>query len=423
MITKEILKSVIYTQQEEQQLISHEVIRTQLATVDDYVALPHAVIICGLRRSGKSTFMRQVQQKHYPQGIYTLTFEDERLLGFTADDFSLLHEVFIELQGEKKEFAFDEIQNVENWEVFVRRMINQGYKFYITGSNAAMLSQELGTRLTGRNITLELFPYSFVEYLQFKQMAINEKTFFLTNEKAKIKTQFNQFVIHGGMPEYLQYDNVELLTRNYEDILFRDIIARHKIKDIPAFRRLSLYLFNNFATRITYNSLKSILGIANTTTISNYVYYLESSYLIFTLNQFSYSLKQQNLLPKKIYVIDNGMAHSIALQFSENKGRYLENCVFLELKRRYQEIYYYQTAEQFEVDFVVFEKGKAKKLIQVCYQLEQETTKTRELRALLSAMDELGITEGMILTDDQTDILTVDNKKISIISVYQWLLT
>jgi predicted AAA+ superfamily ATPase len=263
-----------------------------------------------------------------------------------------------------------------------------------------------------------------LEYLVFKKQTYDPKMLLVTSKKIKLKQHFNLFLKQGGMPEYVLYEQAEVLTRNYEDILYRDIITRYKIKDIMAFRRLSLYLFNNFSTRITYNSLGPLVKIANTSTISNYIHYLENSYLIFTVKQFSYSVKQQLLLPKKIYVIDNGMAEVVSINFSENKGRYLENTVFLELKRRYKEIYYYQTQGNKEVDFVIFEKGKAKYLIQVCYHLNANAgkTKEREVAALVEAMKELKIHEALILTEDEREDIINDKNTIFVRPVYEWLL-
>jgi predicted AAA+ superfamily ATPase len=214
----------------------------------------------------------------------------------------------------------------------------------------------------------------------------------------------------------------DVLTRNYDEIIFRDIVARYNIKDIAAFRRLALYLFNNFSARITLNSLKPLVNVKSTTTLSNYVYYLENSYLIFTVKQFSYSMKQQNLLPKKLYVIDNAMAINVAMQFSKNEGRLLENIVFLELRRQFQEIYYYQTQEGFEVDFVVFEKGKASVLFQVCYNLSALKARERELRALVAAMDETKLKEAWIISYEEEETLTLEHKTIHIVPAYKWLL-
>jgi predicted AAA+ superfamily ATPase len=327
-----------------------------------------------------------------------------------------------QINGDRKVMCFDEIQNIDKWELFVRRMMDAGIKFYMTGSNASLLSQELATRLTGRNVQLELLPYSFLEFLQCKQYKVVPNDLKSTPKKALIKQQFNTFLSQGGMPEHLQYDMPDVLTRNYDEIIFRDIVARYNIKDIAAFRRLALYLFNNFSARITLNSLKPLVNVKSTTTLSNYVYYLENSYLIFTVKQFSYSMKQQNLLPKKLYVIDNAMAINVAMQFSKNEGRLLENIVFLELRRQFQEIYYYQTQEGFEVDFLVFEKGKASVLFQVCYNLSALKTRERELRALVAAMDETKLKEAWIISYEEEETLTLEHKTIHIVPAYKWLL-
>jgi len=419
---KQELITIIEQQHQRASTLIDGVIREKLQEIGAFVNIPHAVIISGIRRSGKSILLRQIEKKHYPEGVHYFTFEDERLTDFTVKDFNLLYEAFVELYGDKKVFFFDEIQVIPKWELFIRRMMDSGYKFFITGSNASMLSQELGTRLTGRHILIELLPYSFREYLIFKKYFYNRRSLLLTPQKARIKNHFNEFILHGGMPEYLAYDNQEMLTINYRNVLDRDIITRYQLKDGHALSRLSLYLFNHFATRITYSSLKSVVGITHTTTISNYVSYLENSYLIFILKQFSYKFKQQHLLPKKVYVIDNGMAYSIALKFSDNMGRYWENTVFLQIRRCYKEFYYYQTKSGKEVDFVIFEGGKPNLLIQVCYSLSEAKTKKREIDALLEAMDELKMKEAFILTDDRYEEMSIDKKEIVIKPVYEWLL-
>lgn len=290
-------------------------------------------------------------------------------MDFEVADFNSLYEVFLELYGERKVFFFDEIQNVPKWEVFVRRMQNKGCKFFITGSNASLFSKELGAKLTGRCVSIELYPFSFLEYLSFKNYKLQKNALSYTAERAGIKKHFSEYLKHGGMPEYLKYNDSTLLKRVYDDILYRDIVARYDIKQIKALRELGLYLLSNMGGLFSYNNLSKALGVGSMNTIKSYVDFLENSFLISLTSRFSYSLKQQFVANKKIYCIDNGLAESIAFQFSKNKGKFLENLAFLELKRRYPEIYYYKTANNLEVDFLIKSGKRDISLIQVANDL------------------------------------------------------
>src|SRR3989338_9659612 len=324
---KSLLKDIILEQEKDRRELDPGVPRTALKSALRHAALPHAVVVSGVRRCGKSTLLNQVIDDFYKNGVYYFNFEDERLIDFNVEDFNDLYEVFLELYGEKKVFFFDEIQNVFQWEVFVRRMQGKGCKFFITGSNASLLSKELGTKLSGRNVSIELFPFSFTEYLSFKGFQLSKNGLSLTTERAALKKHFAEYLKHGGMPEYLKYQDQTLLKRVYEDILYRDIVARYGIKQVKPLRELGLYLLSNVGGTFSYNNLKKVLGLGSINTIKSYADFLENSYLIFLVNRFSYSLKQQFVSLKKIYCIDNGLAEAAAFQFSRNKGKFLENLV------------------------------------------------------------------------------------------------
>jgi len=217
----ETLKEIVVEQQQSIQTANIGLERDGLAQVKRYFVLPQVVIIAGIRRAGKSTLLSQIMNALGKTGYY-FNFEDERLIGFTTEDFNRLYEVFVELYGEKKVFFFDEIQNVAGWERFVRRMHDRGFKFFITGSNASLLSKELGTKLTGRELTYTLYPFSFREYLSFHGHAFNKQDVFETKKRALLKKYFLEFLSQGGMPEYVQYQNPESLKEVYNNILYRD---------------------------------------------------------------------------------------------------------------------------------------------------------------------------------------------------------
>lgn len=418
------LKSIILEQNSLRDEPPPGIIREKLSPIESYLKIPHAVIISGIRRCGKSTLLTQIQENYFPEEIYFLSFEDERFVDFTTQDFNHLYEVFVEIYGERKIFFLDELQNIPSWELFVRRMQDQGFKFFITGSNASLLSKELGTRLTGRWVMIELFPFSFREYLDFNNIKFEPNDIFQTRKRGLLKRHFNRYLKEGGMPEYLKYQDISLLKRTYEDILYRDIIVRHDLRDVKALRELCLFLISNISSLISYNKIKGLLGLGSVNTVKNYIQYLEDAYLFFTVNQFSFSVKQQGIAPKKIYVIDNGIAEAVAFQFSKNQGHYLENLVFLELKRNGNEIFYYKTKQGQEVDFLIRENNQLSQLIQVVYGFDDKATREREINALATAMNETNCGSGLILTDNHEETLTIHNhKKIAVLPVYQWLLS
>ena len=419
---KNLLKEIILEQEKDRQAIDAGIPRALLSVALRHASLPHAVVVSGVRRCGKSTLLDQVIGRLYRKGVYYLNFEDERLVDFGVEDFNRLYEVFLELYGERKIFFFDEVQNVPQWEMFVRRMQDKGCKFFITGSNASLLSKELGAKLTGRNVSVELFPFSFKEYLAFQGVSLSRNSLSLTTERAAIKRHFDEYLKHGGMPEYLKYREVSLLKRVYEDILYRDIVARYGIKQVKPLRELGLYLLSNIGGTFSYNNLKNVLGVGSMNTIKSYADYLENSYLIFLVGKFSYSLKEQFVALKKIYCIDNGLADSVAFQFSKNRGKFLENLVFLALRRKFSEIYYYKTTNNLAVDFLVKVGRKDLRLIQVADRLDHEKTRQREIAALVKAMEELRLKKALVLTEEGEEEIIAGGKAITVRSVYKWLL-
>ncbi|MGI6395110.1 MAG: ATP-binding protein [bacterium] len=382
--------------------------------IDFKTALKHKriVVISGVRRAGKSTLLRQFAQKiddwHYAN------FDDERFINFTVDDFQTMMVIFHK-RSLSKNIIIDEIQNVKGWERFARRIHDEGYKLFISGSNAKMLSSELGTHLTGRYYKIELFPFSFKEFINFKGLDFETVT---TAVKAQVLNYFDEYLLNGGFPEYLNFNDAEFLKRAYDDILYRDIVSRYGIRNVKQFKQLSHYLFTNFTRDTNYSTLKESLNFTNTTTISNYIHYLEESYLLFEVFQFDYSLKRQQSNQKKIYVIDNGLRNSIAFRFSKEYGNHLENIIFIELKRRGCDIYFHRSKK--ECDFVIVDKGKVSQAIQVTYSLN-DANRERETKGLFEAMKELKTDNGIIITAHQDETIKIDNKRISVVSAWRWL--
>lgn len=387
--------------------------------IEDYSNNELITIITGIRRCGKSTLLHQIQAKNKEKDYY-LNFDDERLVDFSVSDFQLLYEIFIELYGKQSTFYFDEIQNIDKWERFVRRLYDSGNKIYITGSNASMLSRELGTHLTGRYIQNELFPFSFSEYLKFKNIKIDDKTIYTTEGKATLKREYVNYTKQGGFPEYIKNKTPQYLKTLYENILYRDVLVRNKLLNEKELRELVHYIASNITKPASYSSLSKIINVKHTQTVKQYLQYLQNTYLIFLVNRYDYSLKKQLYNPKKIYFIDNALANIIGFTFTEDKGRFLENIVFLELKRRGLEIFYHQVKK--ECDFVIKEKMKITAAIQVTSSLNIKNNKEREINGLLEAMEIHNLAEGLIITENEQEEIKIKGKIIKVVPIYKWLL-
>ncbi|MDD2798002.1 MAG: ATP-binding protein [Bacteroidales bacterium] len=412
---KDILRIVIKEQQR-QQVTSSEIDR---GMPQELVDSQEILVISGIRRCGKSVLLQQIRKKQKDQDFF-LNFDDERLIKFQVDDFQLLHEVFIELFGEQRTFYFDEIQNIAGWERFVRRLYDSGYKVFITGSNATMLSRELGTHLTGRYVRYELYPFSFQEFIAFRQKELPADQIFDTAERGAIISLFQDYLTMGGIPLYLKTSQDIYLKQLYESILYKDVLVRNKITNEKELLQLVYFLASNATKLSTNKSLSNVIGVKNPTTVRNYLEFVENTYLLFQISKFDFSLKVQLANPKKTYFIDNALILKLGFNFSENRGRLLENLVFIELKRRGNEIFYHQGKG--ECDFVIRNGIAVSQAIQVCAAFESETTKQREINGLMDAMVTYNLSKGIILTIETEEIVTLENKQIEIIPVWKWLL-
>jgi len=413
------IKELILEQKKEFEKQEQFIPRTLLQHLKNHLSIPHAIIISGVRRSGKSTLLKEIYQTYYQDKIiYYFNFEDERLLKFTVNDFNLLYETFLELLGKSTLFFFDEIQVIPQWEAFIRRMYNNGCKFFITGSNSSMLSKEMGTKLTGRSIGITLYPFSFSECLLLQNIQLKNRVL-LTDERAQIKKEFNTYLDKGGFPEYRRYNNDQMLKDLYENILYRDVIVRYHIADEKTLKELSFYLFSNYGKELSYNQLKNLLKTGSANTIKNYIEYLENAYLIFTIQKYDASVKKQIYSKKKVYVIDTGLSNRISFQFSKNTGRLLENIVFLELKRKNKDVYYYKNKN--ECDFVITDNRTITQAIQVTQEIN-DTNKEREIKGLFEVLKKFHLSHGLILTYDQDEEIIYEKKKIVIQPVWKWLL-
>ena len=363
-----------------------------------------ARIITGVRRCGKSTV---VQMNFLKKSAFYLNFEDTSLYGFDTKDFEILNEAIEKFSKENscKYLCFDEIQSVNGWEIFVHRKLEENYLVIVTGSNASLLSWELGTRLTGRHLDYEMFPFSFQEFCVLKKLKIN------TNS-------FSKYLTQGGFPEAIKNESDEILQRLFDDILTRDIAVRHSIRDVRTLKILSLYLASNCGNLISGSKLSAQLGIKTNVTILEYLSYLEQCYLFFFVPKFNYSAKAQSVNPKKVYCIDTGMIQSVTLSLNADMGRMLENAVFIELRRRTKNIWYYSESS-FECDFLYGHDSVPENAVQVCYELTSEN-REREVRGLVETCRKFPGVKPLIVTFNQKDKISYDGMIIEAIPAVEF---
>jgi predicted AAA+ superfamily ATPase len=402
MIPVETLQQVVRKQRAELELDEKDLPRQLAETINPDADF--ATVISGVRRGGKSTLLRQLAKK--ARKFHYASFEDSRLSGFEAQDFHSLEEVMADVFGPAELVLFDEVQNVKGWERYVSGSLGKGKKFVLTGSNASLLSKELGTRLTGRHLTYELFPFSYSEFLAFFGLKADAKS-------AK------RYLHDGGFPAYLKKGRDEVLQELLTDIISRDIMARYQIRDGQLLKDMALHLASNVGKEFSYNRLRKIFGAGSTNSITQYGTYMEDSYLFFYLPGFDYSPAKQLVAPKKAYCIDNGLARANSLSFSADEGRMLENAVFLSLRRQGRELYYFKE-EGGECDFVFRQKGQISAAVQVCRKME-DGNRQREIDGLVLAMKKFKLEEGTIVTLDQEDRFEAGGRKVKVVPAWKWL--
>jgi predicted AAA+ superfamily ATPase len=371
----------------------------------------HALVVSGIRRCGKSTLLCQfVQSLKRPS--YYLNFDDIRLVSFSHADFDLLDRVIADTGAQL--IFFDEIQSAQRWELYVRQKLDEGFQLVITGSNASLLSRELGSRLTGRHLSSELFPFSYGEFCSFTGIDAGHGS-------------FADYLEKGGFPEYLKTGNTNILTQLQSDILYRNIAVRYGIRDVASLQRLFVYLVSNPAQLFSPSRLTSVLGVKSPTTVLEYISFFEAAYLINLLPRFAWSVKSQNLAPKKVYIADTGLIKTGAVSFSGNSGALLENCVYNVLRAKAGSsglpanhgIYYFTGKSGGECDFI-FSAQSNPSCIQVCWEMTLDN-QDREINGLLEAMDFFNLDYGTILTFDTEDIIKTAGKKIDVIPVWKYI--
>lgn len=414
-MNKDLLRIVIYEQREKNMPLGIT------RHIDPkLIECPEILIITGVRRCGKSVLMQQIRSRQTEQDYY-INFDDERLINFKVEDFQTLVEVFTEEFGNQHTYYLDEIQNITGWERFASRLYQQRNKVFITGSNARLLSRELGTFLTGRHVSWELYPFSFQEYLTLKDIHPKRQDLFTTGGKAMLTRHLQAYLKIGGFPQYITSENDNYLLSLYTDIIYKDIIVRNKLNQEQALKEMMYYLASNATHRYTYNSIAKAVGIKSADTVKAYFGFIEDTYLIRQINKFDYSVGIQTKSPKKAYLIDNAIIHKIGFNATENLGNTLENAIAVELMRRHQEIYYY--AGKQECDFILRKGTTITQAIQVTVSLQNEQTREREIKGLLEAMEQFKLQEGIIITLNENEEFPEENgRRIKALPAWRWFL-
>ncbi len=415
---QQILRDAVLTQQREFQRAAAEPF-VERRVDSRQIQSPLVKVIIGPRRAGKSFYAQHALQG---RGNFAyVNFDDERLA--STNDYDAILAALRMVYGETRNILMDEIQNLPRWELFVNRLYREGYNLVITGSNAKLLSRELATHLTGRHTPIYIFPFSFREFIS----AIGREL--TASETAE---QFSRYVESSGYPEPVvkRLDARSYLSTLFESILYKDIVKRHAIRFSAAIDDLGTYVLSNVAKEYSFKTLAAVSGAKSDQTVKNYLSYLEEAFLIFSVNRFSFKVKEQITANKKIYCIDNGFIHARAFKASPDYGRLCENVVAIELKRRELNgefrLSFWKNAQQEEVDFVLREGTTTRQLIQVCTNLEAASTRLRELRSLLKASKELSCNDLLVLTggyeaDERAEWFGIE-RGVKFIPVWKWLM-
>lgn len=378
-------------------------------------------VIIGPRRAGKSFFA--IHELNRLGNFGYVNFDDENLV--KVENYNDIVTTVNSLYNNPGLLFLDEIQNLPRWELFVNRLQRQGFNIVLTGSNSNLLSSELATHLTGRYTGTIVFPFSFKEYLGY----FGDREELTTSE---MKQKLHDYLHSGGFPEPLvkglDYD--DYLKTLHDSILYKDIVKRHHIRSIKPMEDLSRYLVSNSGSFLAYRNLTALTGLKSGNTVMKYLGHLEEAFLFFQLTAFSFKYREQVKASKKIYAVDNGMIGSNAFNFTPNIGVLYENIVAVELKRRELkgelEFYYYKNPQGYEIDFVVKKGLAVSELIQVCYNLDNEKTKAREVRSLLHGLKDLKCDNLTVVTGDYENTEAIEwygtRGEVQFIPLWKWLL-
>jgi len=401
--------------------------------VPDDMKINKAMTIIGPRRAGKTFYTLQRFSKLRKAGKAAIFFplDDDRIYPPSLEDLSTLIKIFYELfpEADERYLFLDEVQNVPNWELFVKRAIERDdFRVYLTGSSSKLLGREIATALRGRTLTFEMFPFSFREFLRAKDF--NPDKYLSTRDEAKIKALLREYLEFGGFPEVVLLDDSFLKRKTlseYVDVmLYLDVVERHNVKNLRAIRLFLKLLMSSFAKEFSVNRaaryMKGMGVEVSRNTLYNYFGYFEEAYIVFPLRKFSYNLKEVEKSLPKIYIVDTGLINAYSIRSSGSMGRLVENTVFLELRRQENELYYFKDERGKEVDFVVVENDEVSELIQASYSIEEPETFKREVSALLSASERFNCENLTIINWERDDTIEVGGKKIRLVPLWKFLL-
>lgn len=398
-----------------------------------------AITFIGMRRSGKTWLFYQNIQKLLDDGISRdrilyINFEDERLREVQSKDLQSLLDAYFELNpqcvsSERIYLHFDEIQTVEGWERFVRRLLDSmQYNLYITGSSAKLLSKEIATELRGRSLTREVFPFSFSEFLQYHHLKPDIKRL-TSKDRSVLLNHLRSYLKFGGFPETLgvsDWLHREILQNYVQTVIYRDIVERYKITNITVLERWVNHCLQNQATSLSinkiFNHFKSLGLQASKNSLYEWMDYLEDAYCIFALGCFDLSERKSSLKPKKIYSIDPGLVTAYAVHPEMKLAQTLEVAVFRALREQFTNLHYYVTSQGWEVDFIAQAPTGALFLIQVSLSLKEVETRKREVRALQQAMQELSLKEATLITFEEEEEIVLPEGRIDVVPLWKYLL-
>ncbi len=364
-----------------------------------------ATVVTGVRRSGKSTLLDQWTSKNGGK-VVSVHFDDLRLAAFAPDDFLLLYEIARERRADT--LVLDEVQDIAGWEKFVVGCLDRKLRVMVTGSNAKMLSREFGTKLTGRHLNIELFPFSYPEFLRFAR-------------KRASKSSLDEYLSIGGFPAYVESRQRMVLSELFNDILYRDIVVRYSLKDAAPIKGLATFLLGHVGCRISPSRIKDAVHVASASTILEYFNYLEETYLVQRISRFAASQKASLSAPKKVYACDTGLVSAIESVDESNFGHKLENLVYLKLRNPDDSIFYFvNDADGTECDFVVERRDGSFSAVQVCWELSRDNEE-RETIGAVHAMERFGLKEAVLVTRDQSDLISEGGRKIRVVPAWKWL--
>lgn len=427
MIKKELLKNIISDNQKNRKGI---LVRTDISVP---LNSGKVVSIFGVRRSGKTSILYKTAENIAAtvgnwNDILFINFEDERL-SLQQEELDLVIQAYRELNPGKdlsaSYFFFDEIQVVKGWEKFVRRLHeNVSKNIFITGSNAKLMSREIATALRGRTFSIEVFPLCFRDYLHFRQA---KDTFRTADDRAEILVHLSNYLKNGGFPELVTSEEeirIRSLQEYFNVMLYRDMMERYEITQAALLKfflkRLTACAAKSFSVHKIFNELKSQGIKVGKNTLYEFLEMAQAVYLILVCEKFSYSEKMRAGGEKKAYFIDNGLLGALTLAISDNRGKLLENAVYLELLRRRETISFYK--EKKECDFIIGNEKEDLQAIQVCHDLSLPETKERELAGLAEACSSLRLKTGTIITFEQEDEFKFKNISINVVPAYKFFL-